>query len=331
MFYRRLGRSGLKVSALSFGSWVTFATQLDESNAEVCMKMAYDAGVNFFDNAEVYAEGNSEILMGKVLKKMQWRRDSYCVSSKVFWGGNLPTQKGLSRKHVLEACHAAMKRLKVDYLDLYFCHRPDIETPIEETVRAMHDLVAQGKVLYWGTSEWSADQIMAAYAVAREQCLTPPTMEQPQYNMFWRDRVEKEYHQLYSEIGLGTTICSPLASGIFTGKYLHGVPEGSRMTVQGYGWLRTKIESEEGKQNIATTAQLEGLAKEIGTSLPKLAIAWCVKNPNVSTAILGASKPSQLKENLEALEVVPLLTGEVMEKIESILQNKPQLPPNFLR
>lgn len=331
MEYRHLGRSGLKLSALSFGSWVTFATQLDEANASTCMKMAYDAGVNFFDNAEVYAEGVSEIIMGKVLKKTQWRRDSYCVSSKVFWGGSLPTQEGLHRKHVFEACHAALKRLQVDYLDLYFCHRPDMETPIEETVRAMHDLVAQGKVLYWGTSEWSADQIMTAHAVAREQRLTPPTMEQPQYNMLWRDRVEREYHQLYTEIGLGTTIWSPLASGILTGKYSQGIPKDSRMALPGFKWLRPKVESDEGRQNIAKAVQLERLAKELGTSLTKLAIAWCLKNPHVSTVILGASKIAQLEENLGALGVVPLLTNEVMAKIESILQNRPELPPNFLR
>ncbi len=331
MQYRRLGRAGIKLSALSFGSWVTFANQLDESLAQECMKLAYDAGVNFFDNAEVYAEGASEEIMGRVLKKMQWRRDSYCVSSKVFWGGNLPTQEGLSRKHVVEACHAALKRLKVDYLDLYFCHRPDIETPIEETVRAMHDLVVQGKVLYWGTSEWSADQIMQAYSVARQYGLHPPAMEQPQYNMFCRDRVEKEYHQLYSEIGLGTTIWSPLASGILTGKYAKGIPSDSRMALPGFKWLRNKIESEEGKRNIATAGQLQSLAKELGTTLPKLAIAWCLKNPNVNTVILGASKVPQLQETLGALEALPLLTDEVMAKIESILQNKPELPPNFLR
>ena len=323
MEYRRLGRAGLKVSALSFGSWVTFANQLDESKAEACMKVAYDAGVNFFDNAEVYGNGASELIMGKVLKKMGWRRDSYCVSSKVFWGGELPTQKGLSCKHVVEACHAALKRLQVEHLDLYFCHRPDLETPIEETVWAMHNLITQGKILYWGTSEWSAEQIREAYEVARELRLTPSTMEQPQYNMLWREKVEKEFHPLYSEIGLGTTIWSPLASGILTGKYLQGVPADSRMTVKGYEWLRTKMESEEGKQNLNKVAKLQTLSKEMGTSLSKLAIAWCLKNPNVSTVILGASKSEQLKENLEALEVVPMLTDEVMGKIESVLQNRP--------
>lgn len=320
MEYRRLGKSGLKVSALSFGSWVTFKTQLDEPQAEACMKLAYDSGVNFFDNAEVYANGESEIIMGKVLKKLGWRRDTYCVSSKVFWGGALPTQEGLSRKHIVEACHAALRRLQVDTLDLYFCHRPDIETPIEETVRAMHDLVAQGKVLYWGTSEWSAEQIREAYAKAKQDHLIPPTMEQPQYNMFCRERVEKEYTSLYLENGLGLTIWSPLASGILTGKYNDGIPKDSRMNLSGFEWLRAKLESPEGRQNIAKTVQLQKLAKELGISLAQLAIAWCLKNPNVSTVLLGASKPSQLKENLQALTVVPLLTGEVMAKIETILR-----------
>ena len=211
MEYRRLGSSGLKVSALSFGSWVSFSFQLDDQAATECMTAAYDAGVNFFDNAEVYAGGESELMMGRVLRKAGWGRDTYCVSSKVYWGGQLPSQRGLNRKHVHDACHAALRRLQVDYLDLFFCHRPDLETPIEETVRAMDTLVRQGKVLYWGTSEWSAQQIQEAYVVARQHGLTPPTMEQPQYNMFERDRVEREYHRLYAEVGLGTTIWSPLA------------------------------------------------------------------------------------------------------------------------
>lgn len=331
MEYRRLGRAGLKLSALSFGSWVTFGTQVDEAKAADLMKLAYDSGVNFFDNAEVYAEGTSEVLMGKVLKKMGWWRDTYCVSSKVFWGGNLPTQEGLHRKHIFEACHAALKRLQVEYLDLYFCHRPDIETPIEETVRAMHDLVAQGKVFYWGTSEWSAEQIREAWGVAKELRLTPPTMEQPQYNMFWRERFEAEYHRLYSEIGLGTTIWSPLASGILTGKYTGGIPKDSRMNLPGFKWLRPKVESPEGRRDIEKAVVLGKLAAELGTTLPKLSVAWCLKNPNVSTVILGASRIEQLKETLGAPEVVPALTDAVMAKIEGVLQNKPHLPPNFLR
>jgi voltage-dependent potassium channel beta subunit len=241
MEYRRLGSSGLKISALSFGSWVTFHFQMGIEPALRCMEIAYDGGINFFDNAEVYADGESEIIMGQVLKKVGWGRDTYCVSSKVYWGGDLPTQRGLSRKHIHDACHAALNRLQVDYLDLFFCHRPDLETPIEETVRAMHDLIRQGKVLYWGTSEWSAGQIMQAYGIARQYNLTPPTMEQAQYNMLHRDKVEREFHRLYDEIGLGATIWSPLASGVLTGKYAGGIPKGSRITLPDYDWLKKRI------------------------------------------------------------------------------------------
>ena len=329
MEYRRLGKSGLKLSALSFGSWTTFALQLDEKAAADCMKLAYEAGVNFFDNAEVYASGASEEIMGNVLRKLDWDRDTYCISSKVFWGGELPTQKGLNRKHVTEACHAALKRLKMDYLDLYFCHRPDVETPIEETVRAMHDLIQQGKVLYWGTSEWSADQIMEAYSIARQYGLTPPSMEQPQYNMLFRDKVEREFHRLYSEIGLGTTIWSPLASGVLTGKYNEGIPENARVSLPDYEWLKNQIFSDQGKRNIEKVKRLQNIADEIGTTLPKMAISWCLKNTNVSTVILGASKLEQLKENLSAFEDISLLTEEIMTKIEKVLQNKPEMPTVF--
>jgi voltage-dependent potassium channel beta subunit len=322
MNYRRLGKAGLKVSELSFGSWVTFKTQLDVPKAEELMTIAYDAGVNFFDNAEVYAHGASETIMGEVLQRTGWRRDSYSVSSKVCFGcipDPGPTQHGLSRKHVTEACHQALKRLQVDYLDLYFCHRPDPETPIEETVRAMHSLIQQGKVLYWGTSEWSAQQIMEAYSAARQYNLTPPTMEQPQYNMFVRDKVEKEFARLYTEIGLGTTIWSPLASGILTGKYLDGIPGGSRMTLKGYEWLKSLIESEKGRKQMAQVAELKKVSDELGTSLAKLAIAWCLKNPHVSTVILGASKAPQLEATLAAADIVDQLTNEVLQKIEEIL------------
>jgi voltage-dependent potassium channel beta subunit len=329
MEYRRLGSSGLKLSALSFGSWVSFKFQMGDDAAAECMATAYDAGVNFFDNAEVYAAGESERIMGRTLKKLGWERDTYCVSSKVYWGGDRPTQRGLSRKHIRDACHAALRRLQVDYLDLFFCHRPDQETPVEETVRAMHDLIAQGKVLYWGTSEWSAQQIQEAYGLARQYGLTPPTMEQPQYNMLERDRVEREYHRLYAETGLGTTIWSPLASGILTGKYANGIPEGSRMSLPDYQWLRERIESPEGKANVRKAAELEGLARRLGVSLARLAIAWCLKNPNVSTVILGASKVDQLRENLESLDVVAQLTGEVMEEIEGVLGNRPELPQQW--
>ena len=324
MQYRRLGKSGLKLSALSFGSWVTFSTQVDENAASELMKVAYDAGVNFFDNAEAYAAGESETLMGRVLARMGWSRDSYCVSSKVFWGGKLPTQRGLSRKHVHDCCHAALRRLKVDYLDLYFCHRPDLDVPIEETVRAMNDLIAQGKVLYWGTSEWRADEIAEAHGVARALGLAGPTVEQPQYNLFEREKVEREYQRLYDSVGLGTTIWSPLASGILTGKYAEGVPKGTRMTLPGYEWLRQRLDSDEGKKRIAQTRALAGVAKELGASVAQLAVAWCLVNPHVSTVILGATKVAQLRENLAALELVPKLDERVLERIEAIVGSKPE-------
>lgn len=328
MEYRRLGKSGLKVSALSFGSWVTFSYQVGVDDAVDCLKTAYDAGVNFFDNAEAYAKGKSELIMGEAIKKLGWPRDSYSVSSKVMFGAVPdpgPTQRGLSRKHVTEACHQALERLQVDYLDLYFCHRPDPETPIEETVRAMHDLIQQGKVLYWGMSEWSAAEIQEAYDIARRHHLTPPTMEQPQYNMFIRERVEKEYAPLYDAdgVGLGTTIWSPLRSGVLTGKYNDGIPEGSRMTVQGYEWLKDQVFGSNGPQMIATVRELTKVAEGLGTSMTLLALAWCLKNPNVSTVILGASRAEQLRENLKALEVVERLTDDVMTEIDRILGNRP--------
>lgn len=331
MEYRRLGKSGLKVSALSFGSWVTFSTQADVDLAADMMKAAYDAGVNFFDNAEIYAHGKSEEIMGAALKKLDWRRDSYIVSSKVMWGSipNAgPTQRGLSRKHIIEACHQAMERLQVDYLDLYFCHRPDPEVPMEEVVRSMNTLIEQGKVFYWGTSEWSAQQLMEAHSVARQYNLIPPTMEQPQYHMFHRYRFEVEYGRLYDTIGLGTTIWSPLASGLLTGKYNNGIPEDSRMNLPGYEWLRNMLESEEGQKRLQSVKELVPIAEELGTTMPRLAIAWCLKNPNVSTVITGASKVSQVEENMKALDVVPQLTDDVMEKIEAVLANKPE-PMDF--
>ena len=322
MEYRRLGKAGLKVSALSFGSWVTFSNQVDVDAATKLMHTAYDAGVNFFDNAEAYAGGESEKIMGKVLKDSGWRRDSYVVSSKVFFGAakeRKPNQTGLSRKHVFEACNQALDRLQVDYLDLYFCHRPDEETPVEETVFAMNDLIRQGKVFYWGTSEWSAQQIMEAYAVARQYNLIPPTMEQPQYNMLHRERVEKEYRRLYQEIGLGTTVWSPLASGLLTGKYNDGIPENSRLTLPGYEFLRDMLLGDNADKNLGMVRALADVASELGTSMAKMALAWVLKNPNVSTVILGASRPEQLQENLKALDVVEQLTDEVMDRIEEIL------------
>lgn len=329
MQYRRLGKSGLKVSALSFGSWVTFDLQLGDETAQECMELAYEAGVNYFDNAEAYAAGHSEEIMGRVLKKLGWGRDTYCVSSKVFWGGDRPTQRGLSAKHVHDACHAALRRFQLDYLDLFFCHRPDAETPIVETVRAMDTLIRQGKVLYWGTSEWSAVEIMEAHEAAREWGLIPPVMEQPQYNMYSRQRVEAEYRHLYETVGLGTTIWSPLASGILTGKYKDGAPEGSRVNLPGYDWLKEIIFSAEGKEKIRKTVQLEPVAQELGMSLAQLAIAWCLKNERVSTVILGASHLDQLRENLKAMDLVSKLDETVMERIERILDNRPAAPPRY--
>lgn len=327
MEYRRLGKSGLKVSVLSFGSWVTFSTQADVDLAADMMKAAYDAGVNFFDNAEIYAHGKSEEIMGKALQKLGWARDSYTVSSKVRWGSiknPKPTQLGLSRKHIIEACHQAMARLQVDYLDLYFCHRPDPEVPMEEVVRSMNTLIEQGKVFYWGTSEWSAQQLMEVHSVARQYNLIPPTMEQPQYHMFHRYRFEVEYGRLYDTIGLGTTIWSPLASGLLTGKYNNGIPADSRVNLPGYEWLKAMFESEEGQKRLQSVRELVPIAEELGTTMPRLAIAWCLKNPNVSTVITGASKVSQVAENMKALDLVPQLTDDVMEKIEAVLGNKPE-------
>ncbi len=329
MQHRRLGKSGLKLSALSFGSWVTFMNQVDDAAAIALMKLAYDAGVNFFDNAEVYAAGESERIMGRALKRLGWGRDTYTVSSKVFWGGKLPTQRGLSRKHVRDACDAALARLQVEYLDLYFCHRPDLDTPIEETVRAMHELVLAGKVLYWGTSEWSADQIAQAHGIARAMGLTPPTMEQPQYNLFVREKVEREFAQLYETLGLGTTIWSPLASGILSGKYAKGVPADSRMALPEYQWLRDELENAEGQARVRKAGELGRLASDLGATTAQLAIAWCLANTNVSTVILGTTSVAQLRENLGALEIAPKLNAAVLERIEAIVANKPAAPPRY--
>ena len=329
MDYRRLGKSGLQVSEFSFGSWVTFGKQVDGGDAKTLMSTAYDAGVNFFDNAEGYEAGNSETLMGEALASLNWTRDSYIVSSKVFWGGPKPTQRGLSAKHVTEACHAALKRLKVDHLDLYFCHRPDIDTPIEETVRAMHNLIVQGKVLYWGTSEWSGQQITEAHLVARAHGLTPPTMEQPQYNLFERQKVEADYAPIYDTFGLGTTIWSPLASGLLTGKYNDGIPSDSRVNLPGYEWLREQVQSADGKARLAKVKALAALAADVGLPVHHLALLWCLQNPRVSTVILGASRSTQLLDNLSALASKPKMTPEVMEAIEGIVQNQPEQPQRF--
>lgn len=320
MEYRRLGKSGLKVSALSFGSWVTFSNQVPLKSAQEMMSYAYDNGINFFDNAEVYAQGESEKIMGEALHKSGWNRDTYIVSSKVFWGGQKPTQNGLSRKHVFDACHAALKRLQVEYLDLYFCHRPDPETPIEETVWAMNDLIRQGKILYWGTSQWEAIQLNEAYEIAEKRNLIPPTMEQPEYNMFNRFKVEEEFGSLYTDYGLGTTTWSPLASGLLSGKYKNGIPKDSRANIEGFEWLKERFESPEGKLKIKKAQELEEIANSLGIKLSQMSIAWCLKNPNVSTVILGASRPEQLKENMKALEVLPQLTEPIMKQIEKVLK-----------
>jgi len=324
MEYRRLGKSGLQVSALSFGSWLTFGNQITDKVADELMGVAYDAGVNFFDNAEGYAEGKSEIVMGNIIKKQKWERESFVVSSKVFFGteNKGPNRVGLSRKHVIEACNAALKRLQVDYLDLYFCHRPDKNTPIEETVFAMNTLLQQGKILYWGTSEWSAAEIMEAIAVAKQYNLIGPTMEQPQYNLFERNKLEKEFLHLFKEHGLGTTIWSPLASGILSGKYTNSGVEGTRLGMKGLEWLKDRTLAEDRMQKATA---LQELANKLDVSLAKLSITWCLKNPNVSTVILGASKVSQLQENLQVLEVLPLLTDEVVIQIEDIVKTKPHL------
>lgn len=325
MEYRRLGKSGLQVSALSLGSWLTFGKQIGDDVAEHLMDLAYERGVNFFDNAEIYARGESERVMGRILKKKSWDRSSYLVSSKVFFGdgGKLPNQTGLSRKHIFEACDAALQRLQVDYIDLFFCHRPDKNTPIEETVWAMNHLIQQGKILYWGTSEWSAQELMEAHMHARDLRLIGPTMEQPQYNMFHRERVEVEYSQVYKTVGLGTTIWSPLASGVLTDKYLDKFPEGTRLSMEGLDWLRERSLTPERLEKVR---ELSRLAAELGTSTAKLSIAWCLANPNVSTVILGASKVNHLEETLQSLEIVPKLQGEVAARIEAILENKPEHP-----
>jgi len=319
--YRRLGNAGLKVSELSLGAWVTYGGQVGEDVALKCMSAAYDSGVNFFDNAEAYANGNAEIVMGNVIKKLGLNRESIVVSSKVFWGGEGPNDNGLSRKHILEGCRNSLKRLQLDYLDLFFCHRPDPNTPIEETVRAMDDLIHQGKILYWGTSEWSGADIMRAHAIARENRMTPPQMEQPQYNMLHRDRVEKEYLPLYREIGLGTTIWSPLASGVLTGKYNNGIPAGTRASLKGYDWLREHVIT---PQNLEKVKQLQPIAADLGCTMAQFAIAWCLKNPYVSTVITGASRPEQVSENMKAIEIVEKLDNDVMERTEKALGNKPQ-------
>lgn len=323
MEYRRLGKSGLKVSALSLGSWLTFGNQIEDKVAEELMDVAYEAGVNFFDNAEGYAGGKSEIVMGEILKKKNWDRSSYIVSSKIFFGAEekKPNMIGLSKKHIFEGTHNALKRLQLDYVDLIYCHRPDKETPIEETVWAMHQLIQSGKALYWGTSEWSALEIMQAHFFAEKNHLVPPVMEQPQYNMLWREKIENEFLLLFRDFGMGTTIWSPLASGLLSGKYNDADPKDTRFSIESLEWLKNRLLVED---NIKKVKLLKGLADKLNTSLAKLAIAWCLKNPNVSTVILGASKVSQLQENLTAMEILPLLSAEIMDEIDAITGTKPE-------
>lgn len=320
MLYRRLGTSGVQVSAFSYGAWVTFGSQVGNPVARDLMHAAYDAGVNFFDNAEGYADGQAEVVMGDILKKSGWRRGSFLVSSKVYFGAEHdgPNEMGLSRKHVIEACHAALRRLQVDHLDFYFCHRPDPGTPILETVRAMHDLITQGKVLYWGTSEWSAAELSEACAQCTRHGFHAPTVEQPHYNLFHRTRFEKELSPVFEKHGLGTTTWSPLACGLLTGKYNHGIPADSRLNVAGLEWLRDQMTGPGSEPKLAAVKQFATLATELGATLPRLALAWCLKNPHVSTVILGASRVEQLQENLGALEILPRLTPEVMARLDKI-------------
>jgi voltage-dependent potassium channel beta subunit len=327
MEYRRLGKSGLKVSVLSFGSWVSFSKQINDKIADELMGIAYDNGINFFDNAEAYALGESEKMMGRVIKKKKWDRTSYTVSSKAFFGwhgkDNKPNQTGNSRKHLIEACNEALQRLGVEYLDMFFCHRPDKNTPIEETVWAMNHLIQQGKIFYWGTSEWSGVEIMEAHRIAEKFRLIGPTMEQTQYNLFERNKIENEFLEIYKNVGLGTTIWSPLASGLLTGKYNDGIPKGSRFALEGFDWLKDKWVADD---RIKKVKKLTEFATKLGVSTAALSVAWCIKNPHVSTAILGATKKQQLLDNLKALKVVELLTPEVIDKIELIMKTKPVLP-----
>ncbi len=329
MEYRHLGNSGLKVSALSLGAWATYGAQVGEDDTYACMRTAYEAGVNFFDNAEAYAHGEAEVVMGNVIKKAGWKRSDLVISTKIYWGGEGPNDRGLSRKHIVEGTDAALARLQLDYVDLIFCHRPDYHTPIEETVRAMSHVIDQGKAFYWGTSEWSAAEIMEAHAIARRERLVPPQMEQPQYNLIRRERVEKEHLPLYAKLGLGITTWSPLASGLLTGKYNDGIPAGSRLSHASYSFLAERLDTEEGRRDLEDARKVAALAKELSVTPAQLAIAWCLKNPHVSTVITGASRPDQVTENLKALTVAESLTDEVLARIDETLGNKPEQPTDF--
>ncbi len=323
MQYRYLGSSGLQVSALSFGAWITFSQQVGESEAAACMYQAFDAGVNFFDNAEVNAGGEAEVMMGKIFRQAEWDRSEFLVSTKIFWGGEGPNQRGLSRKHIIEGTDGSLRRLQLDYVDLLFCHRPDVHTPVEETVRAMNHIINQGKALYWGTSEWDANRILEAHSVARREHLIPPLMEQAQYNMFHRERVEAEYASLYDDIGLGLTTWSPLAGGLLTGKYNSGLPEDSRANLEGYEWLRNRFTGDEAERRVAKVKSIAGVADDLGCSIAQLSLAWCLQNPNVSTVITGASRPSQVNENMKAVQVLDKLDDDINKTIAAVLDNAP--------
>jgi voltage-dependent potassium channel beta subunit len=324
MEYRRMGKTGLQLSVLSYGAWVTFSKQVDDMMSDRLMSIAYASGVNFFDNAEAYEGGRAEEMMGRILQQKNWDRTTYCISSKAFFGlygkNNKPTQKGLSRKHLTEACHQALTRLRTDYLDLFFCHRPDPETPMEEIVWTMNILLQQGKILYWGTSEWSAAEIMEAHGVAKELHLVGPAMEQPQYNLFERYKMEYDYQAVFRDIGMGATTWSPLASGLLTGKYNNGIPKDSRLALENYSWLKDRLMQEE---KIAKVKALETVANALDTSLAILSVAWCIHNPNVTTTILGATKEQQLTENLKALDVYKKLTPEIITEIDRIMETSP--------
>ncbi|MCB9797622.1 MAG: aldo/keto reductase [Alphaproteobacteria bacterium] len=330
MPYNYLGRSGLKVSALSFGSWVTFQHQVDVGLAKECMSAAFEAGCNLFDNAEMYASGEAERIMGEALQELGWARDTFVVSTKIFWGGQGPNQRGLSRKHVVEGTRAALDRMQLDAVDLVFCHRPDLHTPIEETVRAMNHVIDRGWAYYWGTSEWSAEQLREAWRVADRLGLIGPLVEQPQYNLFHRERVEREYAALYPDVGLGLTTWSPLASGLLTGKYNEGIPEGSRLALEDFAWLRQLITSDpELPAKVEKVRALRDMAADLGGSVAQLAIAWCASNPDVSSVITGASRVSQVVENMAAVKLLPKLTPEVLDQIDEIVGSRPAAPKDW--
>ena len=319
MEYRHLGKAGVKVSELSLGAWVTYGTQFGVKEAMEIMAAAFDAGVNFFDNAEAYANGQAELIMGKALKELGWPRKDYLVSTKIFWGGDGPNDRGLSYKHIIEGVNNALKRLQLDYVDLVFAHRPDPETPIEETVFAFNQVIREGKAFYWGTSEWCAADVMRATDFARRNNLRPPSMEQVEYNLLHRQRFEKEFAPLYKELGYGTTTFSPLYSGLLTGKYNDGeIPEGSRASLEDYDWFKQRVEDE---KKLIVTRKLAKVADDLGVSMAQMSLAWILKNPNVSTVITGASKVSQVRENMKAVDIKEKMSNEVMDRIHDIIKD----------